>query len=112
MEEGRRGRGEGGRKEREEEKEKEKKKENEKKKKEKGKEREGERFAPAPIAATILTARARALVGMTRGTRRKQGDGIAIGCRDWFYGRPGDRSGNNFEKSELNDLKRDFENYF
>ena len=86
--------------EREGGKEKEKKKENEKKKKEKGKER-GERFAPAPIA----TARARALVGMTRGTRRKQGDGIAIGCRDWFYGRPGDRSGNNFEKSELNDLK-------
>ena len=97
--------------EREEEKEKEKKKENEKKKKEKGKER-GERFALAPIAATISTARARALVGMMRGMIRKQGDGIAIGCRDWFYGRPGDRSGNNFEKSELNDLKRDFENYF
>ena len=39
-------------------------------------------------------------------------DGIAIGCRDWFFGRPGDRSRDNFKKSELNDLKRDFENYF
>ena len=59
-----------------------------------------------PIAATTAIACARALVGRDARDEEEQGDGTAIGCRDWFFRRLGDRAENDFEWTELNDEKR------
>ena len=70
-------------------------------------------IAPAGLAAATATGRARAPVGRDARNKEEQGDGTAIGfgCRDRFFGRLGDRVGDDFGWIELNDEKR-FENIF
>ena len=101
--------GGGGRKEKEKGKERGRGKE-----KEIGREKErGREIAPAPIAAMTANGRARSPVGRDARNEEEQGDGTAIGfgCRDRFFGRLGDRAGDDFGWIELNDEKR-FENIF
>ena len=75
-------------------------------------ERERE-IVPAGFAAATATGRARAPVGRDAWNEEEQRDGTAneFGCRDMFFGRLGDRAGDDFGWIELNDEKR-FENIF
>jgi hypothetical protein len=81
---------------------KKRKKEKREGKRKRRKERE-KRDRSADSAAATAAGRARAPVWRGARDEEEQGDRTAVGYRNQVFGRSGDRAGNDFEWTELND---------